>query len=116
MGAGGPVGSGKQWMSWISIDDLVYLLYFCLCNPQVEGPINATAPHPVPNKTFGNILGKALHRPSFIPLPAFVVRIIFGEMGQALILEGAKVIPQKAHNLGYTFVHSKLEEYFSEVL
>ena len=116
MGAGGPVGSGKQWMSWISIDDLVYMLYFCVCNPNVQGPINATTPNPVSNKEFGKQLGRALHRPAIMPLPSFAVRLIFGEMGQALLLEGAKVLPRKAQDLRYEFVHPTLQTYFSEVL
>ena len=116
IGIGGPVGSGKQWMSWISIDDLVYMLYFCVCNPNVQGPINATTPNPVSNKEFGKQLGRALHRPAIMPLPSFAVRLIFGEMGQALLLEGAKVLPKKAQDLHYEFVHPTLQTYFSEVL
>jgi len=116
LGVGGPVGSGKQWMSWISIDDLIYLLYFCIQNPDIHGAINATAPNPVQNAEFGRSLGRILRRPAIVPLPSFMVRTIFGEMGQALLLEGAKVLPRKAQQGGYCFVHPVLEEYFKEVL
>ena len=116
LGAGGPVGSGKQWMSWISLDDLVDLLYFAIQNPQVEGVMNATAPNPVRNKDFGYALGRALSRPAFMPLPSFAVRLLFGEMGQALLLEGARVLPHKANELGFSFSHPTLDACFRDIL
>ena len=116
MGMGGPVGSGRQWMSWISLDDLIDLLYFAIQNPQVDGVINATAPNPVRNKDFGRVLGTALLRPAFMPLPSFMVRLIFGEMGQALLLEGARVLPQKAQRLGFSFSHSSLDACLKDIL
>ena len=116
MGVGGPVGSGKQWMSWIALDDLIYLLYFLIQQPDIEGPINATAPEPVRNGDFGRELGKALFRPAFAPLPAFVVRLLFGEMGQALLLEGARVHPKKIQEHGYQFVYPSLKDCFASML
>ena len=116
LGVGGPVGTGKQWMSWISLDDLVYLLYFFICEPRAHGAFNATAPQPMRNADFGRCLGKALFRPAFAPLPGFMVRLMFGEMGERLLLEGAKVMPRKAEELGYTFIHRELSSYFSEML
>jgi uncharacterized protein (TIGR01777 family) len=116
MGAGGPVGSGKQWMSWISIDDLIYLLYFLIQNSEAKGAVNATAPNPVRNKEFGQELGRALSRPSFMPLPSVVVRTLFGEMGQALLLDGAKIFPKNAEKLGYSFVHTNLKDCFADIL
>ena len=116
LGAGGPVGSGTQWMSWISLDDLIDLLYFAIQNPQVEGVINATSPNPVRNKDFGHALGKALSRPAFMPLPSFAVRLLFGEMGQALLLEGARVLPNKAMDLGFSFSHPTLDACFQDIL
>lgn len=116
MGAGGPVGSGKQWMSWISMDDLIDLFYFIMNTPQIQGPINATAPNPVRNRDFGSALGHALSRPACIPLPSFVVRFVFGEMGQALLLEGARVLPKKAQDGGFSFSHSTLESCFKDML
>ena len=116
MGAGGPVGTGRQWMSWISLDDLIDLLYFAIQNPDVVGPINATSPNPVRNKDFGHALGKALSRPSIMPLPSFAVRLLFGEMGQALLLEGARVLPTKAQEHGFSFTHSTLSECFHDII
>ena len=116
MGAGGPVGSGTQWMSWISLDDLIDLFYFIINTPQLSGVINATAPNPVQNRQFGLALGKALSRPAFLPLPSFVVRLLFGEMGQALLLEGARVVPKRAQKLGFDFTHSTLEDCFQDIL
>ena len=103
-------------MSWISLDDLVDLLYFSIQNPQVEGVINATAPNPVRNKDFGHALGRALSRPAFMPLPSFAVRLLFGEMGQALLLEGARVLPHKATDLGFSFSHPTLDACFQDIL
>lgn len=116
LGLGGPVGSGQQWMSWISLDDLIDLLYFSIQNPQVDGVINATAPNPVRNRDFGFALGKALSRPAYMPLPSFVVRLIFGEMGEALLLEGARVLPQKAQELGFSFSHPSLDVCFQDII
>ena len=116
MGMGGPVGSGKQWMSWIALDDLIYLLYFLIQNTDIEGPVNATSPEPVRNGDFGRSLGRALSRPAFAPLPSFVVRTLFGEMGQTLLLEGAKVQPQKALDNGYTFLYPSLDTAFSSMI
>ncbi|MEC7986495.1 MAG: TIGR01777 family oxidoreductase [Myxococcota bacterium] len=116
MGLGGPVGSGRQWMSWISLDDMVYLLYFLMQSKDARGVFNATAPHPVQNQDFGKTLGKSLHRPAFMPLPAFMVRVILGEMGDALLLTSAKVLPQKPLSLGYEFSHPTLTSCFSAFL
>ena len=116
MGVGGPVGSGRQWMSWISLDDLIDLLYFAIQNEQVEGAMNATAPNPVRNKDFGHSLGKALSRPAFMPLPSFMVRLMFGEMGEALLLEGARVLPEKAQRLGFSFSHASLDSCLQDML
>ena len=116
LGMGGPVGTGKQWMSWISLDDLVHMIYFLIQTPQAHGSFNATAPKPVRNKEFGTILGKALHRPSFMPMPSWAVRLLLGEMGQALLLEGAHVLPQKSLNMGFTFLHGTLEDCLAAVL
>lgn len=110
MGMGGPVGSGSQGMSWIHIDDLIYAIAFLLGEPNASGPINAVAPEAVSNADFGRALGAALHRPAFMPLPGFAVKMIFGEMGQAILLEGALVKPKALERLGFTFEHPKLDE------
>jgi uncharacterized protein (TIGR01777 family) len=85
LGLGGPIGDGHQYMSWITLDDVVGVFLFALANEKLQGPVNAVAPLPVRNSEFVHVLGKALHRPAFFPFPAFVVRTIFGEMGEALL-------------------------------
>jgi uncharacterized protein (TIGR01777 family) len=108
MFVGGPIGSGKQWMSWIHIEDEVGLILFALDNAQITGALNAVAPRPVTNKDFGNVLGKVLGRPSFMPTPAFALRILVGE-GAEIITSGQKVLPKKALDAGYVFKFTDLE-------
>jgi uncharacterized protein (TIGR01777 family) len=102
MGAGGPVGSGQQWLSWIHHQDIVGILLLALDNSGAAGPINATAPHPVTNRDFARAAGAALGRPSFLPTPAFALRLAFGEVADVLTT-GQRVLPKKALALGYTF-------------
>ncbi len=113
LGLGGPMGSGRQWMSWISIEDLVGIFHFLLRAQDLSGPVNAVAPAPVTNAEFGRILGKALHRPAVFPLPGFMVKVLLGEMGEALLLEGQKVIPAKLQKAGFRFLHGELGEALS---
>ena len=103
MGIGGRLGSGRQYVSWIDHDDLVALIFHALVTPSVRGPLNATAPHPVTNATFTTKLGRALRRPTLLPVPSLAVRGMFGEMGKALLLEGARVIPEEAVRSGFRF-------------
>ncbi len=110
LGLGGPVGDGRQYMSWIALDDVVGAFLFALANENLRGPVNAVAPQPVRNLEFVRALGKALHRPAFFPLPAFVVRTVFGEMGEALLLSSARVKPAKLEAAGYGFRHPELDE------
>jgi uncharacterized protein (TIGR01777 family) len=108
MFAGGPIGSGKQSMSWIHHEDEVGLILFALDHPEVAGPLNATAPRPVTNKEFGNALGKVLGRPSFLPTPAFALRLLLGESAQ-IVTEGQRVLPRKALAAGYAFKFTEVE-------
>jgi uncharacterized protein (TIGR01777 family) len=101
-GGGGPVGSGRQWMSWIHHEDLVGLLLLALDKPEASGPINGTAPKPVTNKEFAQALGRALHRPAFMPMPGFMMRLMIGEAAD-VVLKGQRVLPQRALALGYEF-------------
>ena len=110
LGLGGPVGDGRQYMSWIAIDDVVGCFLFALANEKLRGPVNAVAPQPVRNLEFVQALGKALHRPAFLPLPAFVVRTVFGEMGEALLLSSARVKPARLEAAGYALRHPELDE------
>lgn len=109
LGAGGKVGSGRQWMSWIHADDIVRLIRFCLERPEIRGPVNATAPHPVTNDRFGQSLGSALRRPHWIPAPAFALRLVLGEMAD-LLLTGQNVVPRKAMEHGFAFRYSQAED------
>jgi hypothetical protein len=100
--AGGPLGSGAQWMSWIHESDLVELYVFAIENPAVAGPLNATAPNPVTMREFATALGRALHRPSFAKVPAAAIRLALGEMA-TVVLDGQRVVPKKALDLGFAF-------------
>lgn len=99
-GLGGPLGSGKQWFSWIHVDDLTGI--YCMALDGARGALNATAPHPVTNAEFTKALGEALHRPAFLPVPPFALRIMLGEAADAL-LTGQRVLPQRTTLLGYRF-------------
>ena len=110
MGVGGRVSHGQQWMSWISLHDVVGALYFCALKKEMSGPINLSAPQPVTNQTFSNLLAKVLHRPAIFPVPAFVLKMIFGEMAKETILSGQRVQPKKLMDNHYPFLHSKLED------
>ena len=109
MGGGGPIGGGKQWMSWISMDDQIYAMYHLMMSEDTEGAYNLTAPNPVRQKMFAKTLGKVLRRPAFAPLPGFVMRIMFGEMGVKLTLDSQRVMPKRLQESGYEFVHEELE-------
>jgi uncharacterized protein (TIGR01777 family) len=115
-GVGGVIGSGKQWMSWIELDDLIRLFHFALENETVSGAINATAPNPATNEEFTKTLGKVINRPTIIPIPAFGIKMLFGEMGETVLLEGAKVLPEKSQSLGFKFKFENLEEALKQAL
>ena len=116
MGLGGPIGSGKQWMSWIHIDDMVAIILHCINNPAIQGAVNATAPHPVINADFGSALAATLQRPDFLTMPAFMVKILFGEMGEELLLQGQKVIPAKILASGFEFKYANLNTALKNLL
>lgn len=105
---GGPIGHGKQGMSWIHIDDMVQLILFLIRNSEISGAINATAPEPVSNKQFSKSLGKALSRPAFMPMPAGVLNILMGEMAD-LLTTGQYVVPKKALDHNYRFHFTKID-------
>ena len=110
MGLGGSIGSGRQWMSWIILEDLVRILTSALTDRRLTGPFNAVAPHPVTNREFVRALGSVLHRPTVFPLPAFVVKTLFGEMGKETLLASERVIPEKLNQLGFSFGHPEIVE------
>lgn len=107
MGMGGPLGSGKQWLSWIHIEDVVGISRFLMDQPEARGATNTTAPEPVRQVDFAKSLGQALGRPAFLPAPSFALKLALGEMSQ-LLLEGQKVLPRQLMNMGYEFKHPAL--------
>ncbi len=115
-GAGGKIGSGRQWMSWITLEDTVEILRLTLENAAVRGVVNVVAPNAAPNSEFTTELAKAMHRPAFFPAPAFALRLALGEMADALLLSSQRVAPQKLQQLGYRFLHPDLPTALSAVL
>lgn len=107
--AGGVIGSGKQYMSWVALDDVVRGLAFLTNHPELSGPVNLTAPHPVTNYEFTKTLGRVLSRPTLFPMPAFAARLAFGEMADALLLGSAKVLPTRLQEAKFEFQHPQLE-------
>jgi uncharacterized protein (TIGR01777 family) len=116
MGLGGVVGNGKQYMSWISIDDVVRIIAVMLGNTRLSGPYNLVAPEPVTNYTFTKALGRALHRPTISPLPAFAARMMFGEMADALLLSSSRVASARLQALGFKFVDNDLDHALKRLL
>ena len=109
IGLGGPLGSGRQWMSWIALDDEVGALHHLLMNRDCAGPFNLTAPAPVQNVEFGHTLGRVLGRPAALPVPAFALTALFGEMAQATILGGQRALPTRLQASRFQFRHPVLE-------
>lgn len=114
--AGGPLGSGRQWWPWIHVDDVVGMISFLSRNEGARGPINATAPQPVTNKEFAHALGRVLRRPSWLPAPAPALRLLLGEMADAMLLSGQRAIPQAALALGYRFQYEELSDALENLL
>jgi uncharacterized protein (TIGR01777 family) len=107
---GGPVGTGQQYMSWIGLEDWLGLVQWVAAKNHVTGPLNLTAPTPVTNSEFARVLGRVLGRPALLPAPAFALRFALGELADALILGGQRVVPARAQALGYEFRHRTLED------
>jgi uncharacterized protein (TIGR01777 family) len=114
-GIGGPVAGGRQYLPWIHLDDLVGIYLAALDGDDWSGPVNASAPEPVPNKEFSKALGRALHRPAFLPVPAFALRVLYGEMAD-IVTTGQRAIPTRALELGYAFRHPDLDEALAAAL
>lgn len=103
LGAGGRLGDGRQWMSWLTLGETVRIVQFALANSALAGPVNAVTPNPVRNSEFTKVLAKTLHRPALFPAPAFALRLAVGEMADALLLVSQKVTPSKLTQAGYAF-------------
>jgi uncharacterized protein (TIGR01777 family) len=116
LGVGGPIAGGRQYMSWIHIDDEVGILLWALDNPEVSGVINATAPNPVTNRELSKTLGRVLGRPALMPVPGAALNLLYGrEFGETL-KGGQRVIPRRTADLGYSFRHPELEEALRDLL
>jgi len=109
MGLGGRVGDGRQYMSWISLDDVLHAILHTLSTDSLQGPVNVVSPHPLTNGEFTKILGRVLSRPTLFPMPAFAARLVFGEMADALLLSSTRVEPSGLLKSGYQFKHTELE-------
>jgi uncharacterized protein len=114
--AGGKIGSGQQWMSWISLNDVIEILRLALERGELRGPINVISPQPVQNAEFTKTLASAMHRPALFPAPAFALRLALGEMADALLLSSQRVLPKKLESLGYRFLHADLKSALGAVL
>jgi hypothetical protein len=116
LGAGGKLGAGTQWMSWIAIDDLVAAVQFAIATPALSGPVDVTAPTPVTNAEFARTLGTVLHRPAIATIPAMALRLLFGELADAALLASQRVLPRALERAGFVFRYPTLEVALRHVL
>jgi uncharacterized protein (TIGR01777 family) len=116
IGAGGKLGSGQQWMSWVTLEDVVGILRLAIENASVRGAVNIVSPQPLQNTEFTKVLAKAMHRPALFPAPAFALRLALGEMADALLLSSQRVVPQKLQQLGYRFLRPDLNSALAAIL
>ncbi len=115
LGLGSKIGDGNQWLSWIDRDDLINLIMFIIHNPEINGVINATSPNPVTNTAFSFALAKVLNRPCLLKVPAFIFKLIFGQMADEIMIQGQKVFPKKAVSHGFEFSYPTIEQSFSKI-
>lgn len=116
MGVGGKIGSGKQWMSWVALDDAVGAIRQAIATPATRGPVNVVAPNPVRNEDFTRALASVLHRPALFPAPAFALRLMLGEMADALLLSSQRVLPKRLLDANYSFRYAELDAALRHVL
>lgn len=116
LGLGGPIGSGAQWTSWIALDDLCAAIAFLLADPAARGPYLCVSPRPVTNRDFAKALGRAVHRPALLPVPAFALRLLFGEMADAVLLSSQRALPRRLLEAGFAFAHEDLDGALRSVL
>jgi len=112
---GGPSGRGQQWFSWVHIKDLAEASAFLIKHPEIPGPVNICSPNPVKNKNLAKALGRALHRPSFMPAPGFMIKLVLGEFG-SVILEGQRVLPRRLLEKGFTFQYPDIDKALQSII
>lgn len=116
LGGGGILGNGKQYFSWIELDDIVRAMQFVVGNESLSGPVNLVSPNPVTNREYTKTLGRVLSRPTILPMPAFAARLLFGEMADALLLASTRVVPSELTQAGFNYQHAELEPALRHVL
>ena len=116
LGLGGRVGDGKQHVSWISINDCIRAIEFSINNSSVQGALNLCSPQPISNQEFSVALAKSLNRPCIFPLPEFIAKILFGQMGEELLLGSTKAVPKKLRDLGFVFEQENIKEAFRAIV
>ncbi len=116
LGLGGVIGNGRQYMSWITLDEVVSVLNFALASEKLQGAVNAVSPQPVTNREFTKTLARVLWRPACLPMPASTARLVFGEMADALLLSSQRVLPKKLQAAGYGFTHGDLKSALVDLL
>lgn len=115
LGLGGTIGNGTQWLSWIDRDDLISLIIFIISHSKIHGPVNATAPHPVSYAQFASSVAKSIRRPCLLKMPGFLLKIIFGQMAEEIMLQGQQVLPRKALQHGFEFRYPMIEESLKKI-
>ena len=110
LGLGGPIGNGAQWTSWVALSDLCAAIAFLLANESARGPYLCVSPKPVTNRDFTKALGRAVHRPALLPVPAFALRLMFGEMADAVLLSSQRAMPRRLLEAGFRFVHEDVDD------
>jgi uncharacterized protein len=116
LGLGGQIGNGRQWMSWVSLEDVIAAIEFAIAEPHLSGAFNTTSPHPVTNAEFTRILGRILRRPTLLRVPSLALRSALGEMAQETLLASTRAIPERLHAAGFQFTHERLEQTISEMV
>jgi len=116
LGGGGIIGSGRQYWSWIDMDDVVSVIHHTLITETLSGPVNAVSPNPVTNREFTKTLGRVLSRPTVVALPGFVLKLALGEMANELLLSSSRVVPSRLQQSGYAFRHATLENALRHIL
>jgi uncharacterized protein len=113
--AGGPLGNGRQWLSWIHPQDEINAIRFLIDHPDARGAFNLASPNPKTNRDFGKAIGRVLHRPALIPVPAFTIKLVFGEMS-IVVLKGQRAVPQRLVDMGFQFSHPEIQEAVKDVI